>query len=62
MRYRITYDKAIEADETEHPICPYCDFVLAEVEYRIYSLSDALMANQKGIFFCPNCKKVLGVD
>lgn len=41
------------------PLCPHCDRELAEV-YR-KSKGAGLLVGRNSVFFCPHCRKVLGV-
>ena len=41
------------------PLCPHCERELAEV-YR-KSKGVGLLVGRNSVFFCPHCRKVLGV-
>jgi uncharacterized protein with PIN domain len=42
----------------ETPICPHCSAVLN----KVYCRRLASTLGKRYIYFCPNCKKVLGVS
>ena len=51
----------IQAEETEYPICPFCEQQLREVKFKnLMGAGGFWIPNKKIIFFCPHCKKVLG--
>ena len=41
------------------PICPHCDKELTEVHRK--SKGAGLLVGRNSVFFCPHCRKVLGV-
>jgi uncharacterized protein with PIN domain len=47
-----------EMKEEITPICPYCSFSLQKVWFK--ELKSVF--GRRYIYFCPNCKKVLGIS
>ena len=44
--------------QDESPICPYCNNILTVIWFReLYGI-----LGKRYVYFCPHCKKVLGVS
>ena len=52
----------VEADTA--PVCPHCEAILGEIEYRRQKLSFGLMSGFSWVILlsCPHCHKVLGTQ
>lgn len=48
----------VKAEETEYPICPFCEKQLDTIKYK--DVEGGFFATRKLIFFCPSYYKVLG--
>lgn len=48
----------VEGKEDVYPICPHCDKELV----KIWSRELEVTFGKRHIYFCPHCKKVLGVS
>ena len=49
-----------KAEAHENPICPYCERELTQILVKQVP-KGFLKVTEKVIYFCPHCKKVLGV-
>ena len=49
-----------KADNNEEPVCPFCSKELREIKTRQFD-KGWFKVTEKFVYFCPHCKKVLGI-
>ncbi len=52
--------RTVEAFDDLNPVCPFCESELTEILFR-EAPSGFFQARTKFVFFCPQCRKILGV-
>ncbi len=52
--------KLLKADKNETPKCPHCEEDLNTIKTKRFD-KGFFKVTEKYVYFCPNCKKVLGI-
>jgi len=55
---RETPFQAVRREDLD-PVCPYCNEQITEVYYK--AKGPALLFPRTAVYFCPHCRKVLGL-